>query len=90
MKSITPSMVERWVMGLREKAGRNGSTLSHSTINHCLKCLKLILREEKRRGYLYENPPEDIEQLEEHPVEKSILSIDEVRELFREDRFDVV
>ena len=49
-----------------------------------------MLKEAKRRGYLYENPAEEIEQLEEQPKEKSILSIDEVKELFREDHIDRV
>jgi hypothetical protein len=39
LSSITPNMVEEWVMGLRKKNGRSGQPISHSTINHCLKCM---------------------------------------------------
>ena len=88
LSSITANMIEVWVMGLREKKGRTGGRLSHATINHSLKCLKLMLSEAKHRGYIYKNPSECIEMLEEKPVEKSILSIDEMRFLFHEDQID--
>jgi integrase len=90
LSSITPNMVEAWVMGLREKKGRTGKRLSHATINHCLKCLKLMLSEAKRRGYILVNPSEHIEMLEEKLTEKSILSIDEMKLLFHEDHIDLI
>jgi len=83
-------MIEEWIMKLREKPGKTGDPLSHTTVNHNLTCLKIMLKEAVRLEYLYRNPAEGINQLQERPKEKSILTIDEVKELFHKDNIDRV
>lgn len=86
LQKITPRLVEDWLMGLREKKSELGEPLSPSTLNHCLGTLKIMLGEAARLGYLYGNPSAIIKPLAEYPKKKTILTIDEVKELFREDR----
>ncbi len=85
LQKITSRMIETWVMGLRDKIGRTGKPLSNSTVNHCLTCLKIMLKEAVRLDYLNKSPAESITQLRETPKEKSILTIDEVKELLQDD-----
>jgi len=73
---------------LREKNGRIGKPLSHSTINHCLTCLKIMLKEAVRLEYLHKNPAASILKLKENPREKSILTIGQVQQLFAESSID--
>jgi len=88
LQKITSKMIEEWLMTLREKSGKTGVPLSHTTVNHCLTCLKIILKEAVRLEYLYRSPATGIKQLLEKPKEKSILTIGEVKELFFEDNID--
>jgi integrase len=88
LQNITPKMIEDWIMKLREKPGKTGDPLSHTTVNHCLTCLKIMLKEAVRLDYIYKSPAASITQLRESPKEKSILTVDEVMELFREDEID--
>jgi len=90
LNKITTKMIESWLMDLREKPGRLGVPLNHITVNHCLKCLKVMLKEAKRLGYLHTNPAEEIRRLSEKPKGRSILRIDEVKELFLDDNIDRV
>lgn len=90
LQKINTLMIEKWMMGLREKPGRTGNLLSHTTVNHCLTCLKIMLKEAVRLEYLNKSPAASIVQLKENQKEKSILTIDEVRELFQDDNIDQV
>ena len=90
LQKITAKMIEEWLMKLREKSGKTGDPLSHTTVNHNLTCFKIMLKEAVRLEYLYRSPAEGIKQLRERPKEKSILTIDEVKELLLEDNINRV
>jgi len=90
LQKINSRIVETWVMTLRGKSGRNGNALSHTTVNHCLTCLKIMLKEAVRLEYLNKSPATSIIQLKEDQKGKSILSIDEVKKLFNEDNIDQI
>ena len=88
LQKINSRIIENWILALKEKPGRTGNILSHTTVNHCLTCLKIMLKEAVRLEYLHKNPADSIIQLKEKPKEKSILTINEVRKLFRDDNID--
>jgi integrase len=90
LQKINTRIIENWIMILREKPSKTGHLLSHTTVNHCITCLKIMLNEAVRLEYLLKNPANSIIQLKENPKEKSILTIDEVKELFRDDNIDRV
>jgi hypothetical protein len=69
-------------MMLSEKPGRTGVILSHATVNHCLTCLKIMIKEAVRFEYLYKSPADSIIQLKEKPKNKAILTINEVKKGF--------
>jgi integrase len=85
LNQITPKMVEDWLFFLRKKIGNTGKPLTAVTVNHCLVALRIMLGEAVRREYLKINPVINVEPLQEEQKERNILSIDEVRNLFRED-----
>ena len=82
LQKINTHTIETWIQQLREKKGRIGKTLSHTTINHCLTCLKIMLKEAVRLGYLQKNPSDPILQLKENQRKKSILTLEQVKTLF--------
>lgn len=90
LQKINSRMIESWLMSLSEKPVRNSETLSPTTVNHCLTCLKIMLKEAVRLEYLNKSPADSIVQLMEKPKVKNILSVDEVIELFRDDNIDQV
>ena len=90
LQKINVRLIEKWLMNLSEKTGRTGIVLSPSTVNHCLTCFKIMMRESVRLEYLNKNPADLIIQLKEKPKERSVLTIDEVKELFREDKIQHV
>jgi integrase len=49
-----------------------------------------MLKEAVRLDYLIKNPAEGVKQFREKPKQKSILTLDEVRELFRDDGIDEI
>ena len=65
---IRPTTVERWLLDQYESG-----PLSPTTINHTLRCLKIMTKEAKRLGYLSNDPAEGVGQLKEHRKEKTIL-----------------
>jgi integrase len=90
LQKITPKMIEKWLMELREKPSRQGKCLSPTTINHSLLTLKIMLQEAVRFEYLPNNPADKIEQLSENPKEKSILNIHEIKNLFQDDNINKI
>jgi hypothetical protein len=70
LQKITPDMVEHWLMYLKEKPRKNGDPLSPTTVNHCLRTLKIMLKEAERRGYLSADPSHLIGALRKKPKEK--------------------
>ena len=85
LNQITPKMVEDWLFFLRKKIGKTGKPLAAITVNHCLVTLRIMLGEAVRREYLKKNPVIGVEPLKENPRERNILSIEEVRKLFKDD-----
>lgn len=85
LEKITARMIERWLFSLKEAMGHKGKKLSNMTKNHCLTCLKLILKEAVRLDYLSKNPANGIMQFKEKPRERGILTFDEVKVLFMGD-----
>jgi len=73
------------VLKLKDKTGNRGIPLSPVTVNHCLTCLKIMLKEVVRLDYLQKNPAAPVRQLAAPHKGKSILTTDEVRELFSAD-----
>jgi integrase len=90
LRNITADQVEEWLLALREKPGRSGTLLSPTTVNHCLTCLKIMLKEAVNRGYLGRSPAAGIKQLAERPKEKAILTVEEMRTLFQDENIDRV
>jgi len=80
LQKITPRMIEKWVMDLKDKPSKNGMPLSHTTVNHCLTCLKIMLKEAVRLEYLTKSPADPIKQLRTRPKEKSILTLEEAQD----------
>ena len=58
--------------------------LSPATINHALRCLKVMLKEATRHGIIARDPSAFITGLSEHQAERGILTVEEVRRLFEE------
>lgn len=90
LSKIAPGMIEKWLLVLKDTESKTGNLLSHTTINHILKTLKIMIREAFRLGLINNNPATVINLLHETPKKKTILTIKEVRELFREDTISSV
>jgi len=78
LAQITSRQIEDWILALRKKG------LSPSTINHGLRCLKVMLKEATRHGIIARDPSAFITGLADHPVERGILTGAEIRKLFDE------
>jgi len=91
LAKITPRMVERWLLDLKDKPrGDHKAPLSPTTVNHCLTCLKTMTKEAARLGIIPTDPAAYVEALKETPKEKQILSLEEMKKLFREDTIPTV
>lgn len=77
LSRITPKQIEEWILQLQKS-----SSLSPTTINHCLTTLKIMLGEAAKMGLIPSNPAASVEPLKESPLQKSILTVEEVRTLF--------
>lgn len=85
LRNINTKLIEKWLLSLHDTA-----KLSGTTINHNLATLKVMLKEARRLGYIISDPTVDVSQYAEHPVNKEILSIEQVKDLFREDNFQLL
>lgn len=81
---ITPRQIEQWLMALRR------GKLSPSTINHALRCLKVMLKEATRQGIIARDPSAFITGLSESPAERGILTGQEIHALFDEKKIGKV
>ena len=75
-------------MELIQKVGKTGTVLSPTTVNRCFTNLKIMLKEAVRLEYIIKSPAEGIKQFHEKPKKKSILTLDEVKELFQDDNIE--
>jgi integrase len=78
LAGITSRQIESWILTLRREK------LSPSTINHALRCLKIMLKEATRQGIIARDPSVFITGLAEQQAERGILSGAEIRALFEE------
>ncbi len=67
-----------------------GASLSRAYCDHALTCLNVMLKKAVRQEYLHENPAAKIKRLKEDPKEKGILTIEEVKALFRDEDIERV
>lgn len=72
------------IMEFKKHLNKN-TNLSPGTINRILATLKVMFKEALKRSYIQTNPCIDIGIIKEIPKNKTILSPDEVLELFHED-----
>jgi integrase len=84
LAQITPRQIELWLLTLRR------GKLSPSTINHALRCLKIMLKEATRQGVIARDPSAFINGLAESPAERGILNGEEIRKLFDEKKIEKV
>lgn len=82
LRNITAKNIEDWLMSLHKDKKKN---LSPTTTNHCLKTLKIMLKEAKRLGYISVDPSVSISKFKEHPLQKEIISYEQFTELFNEE-----
>jgi integrase len=81
---ITSRNIESWLLALRKQK------LSPATINHSLRCLKVMLKEATRHGIIARDPSAFITGLAEKQAERGILNGAEIRRLFDEKTIDRV
>ena len=76
LSSISPKMLEEFMFSLRDKG------LSPKRVNNILSCLRVMLSEAQRLGYIQKNPFDVVRPLAIESQERGILTIEEVRKLF--------
>jgi integrase len=79
LSSITPEIVQNWVMQLSKKGYNN------STINLNIAALKVMMKEAARQKLINSNPMEKVKKLVAHNKEVQILKNEEVKKLFPAD-----
>ncbi|MCD6397149.1 MAG: phage integrase SAM-like domain-containing protein, partial [Spirochaetaceae bacterium] len=85
LRNINTKLIEKWLLSLHDTG-----KLSGITINHNLATLKVMLKEARRLGYIISDPTIDVSQYAEHPVKKGILSLEQVKNLFKEDNIQLL
>ena len=88
LQKIRSRHVEKWLIELSQKKKKDGTAFSATSVNRCFTNLKIILKESVRLEYLSKSPAEGIKQFRETPKKKSILTMDEVKELFLDDNIE--
>lgn len=81
LSGIKPYHIEKWLMRLKEEG------LSSTSIGHCYGVLRLMLGEAKRLGMIATNPVQAVRPILLTQRERGILTLDEARELFNENKF---
>jgi hypothetical protein len=81
LSGIKPYLIEKWLMRLRQEG------LSPTSVQHCYGVLRLMLGEAKRLGLIAVNPVQAVRPILLTQRERGILTLDEARELFDENKF---
>ena len=81
LSGIKPYHIEKWLKGLKD------SGLSSASVQHCYGVLRLMMGEAKRLGHLAVNPVEAVKPIHLTQRVRGILSLDEARLLFDENKF---
>jgi len=90
LRKLTEKTIDTWLLNLPEKAGRNGKPLSHSTANHCLKSLRIILNEAVREELIPFNPAAKVDALEDVAPDRALFTVRELKELFNPENFNEI
>jgi integrase len=85
---INRDKIEKWFLGLAKKKKAMGTNLSATTANHCLKTLKLMLREAVERGLIQRNPAQSVSKAKEKSPERKLLTLEEFDLLFYGDALE--
>jgi integrase len=85
LSTITNRDIERWQDIMLEKPrsdAEDAEPLSPTSINHSLICLRTILKQAVKDGYINSNPCQGIEKLATRPKGRGALSEEEATKLF--------
>ena len=81
LSGIKPYHIEKWLKSLKD------SGLSSASVQHCYGVLRLMMGEAKRLGHLAVNPVEAVKPILLTQRVRGILTLEEARELFDENKF---
>ena len=87
INQITTAIIEDWLQTLHSDDHRN---LSASTINKCLKNLKIIFSEAVRMQHITYNPADKIAHFQEPSKSKGILATEEALQLLNQDKLESI
>jgi integrase len=77
LDKIATPFIEKWIFGLKAQG------LSHSSVNHILNHIKIILEEATRKELILINPAAEVKDLAKNYVARGILELKKVRTLLR-------
>ncbi len=78
--SIRRHQIESWVMGLYKNSG-----LVPASVNRVLDCMKVMMKEALRRGYVNADPAAGVESFTEKYKVRGIITPEEINALFNKD-----
>jgi integrase len=85
LSEITTRDIERWQDKMLEtpRSDKEGAEpLSPTSINHSLICLRTIMKQAVKEGYINKNPCDGVEKLATKPKSRGALTEEEGRQLF--------
>lgn len=89
VSNITRELIKRWIIVMDNKMGRNG-TLSPSTINQSITCLRIMLDWALENGYIKGNPIAKNLRIDEITQERGIMTLEEVKQLFSDEAISII
>lgn len=84
LSAITKEMILAWLHKLPDEQSRMGRPLTKTTVNHCLRILKLMLSEAEDQGYIVRNPSKNISRLKREKKRRVLPTLEEFQKLFDE------
>ena len=81
LTDLNPVKIENWLVSL---------PLANQTKNHILYTLNIILKEAKREKLILVNPIDDVEPMASDYVERDVFSLSELKQLFPEERQELL
>jgi integrase len=83
--SIRQHQLEAWAMELYKTSG-----LVPATVNRVIDCMKVIMKEALRRGYVNSDPAAGVESFAEKYKVRGIITPDEINQLFGKDSLESI
>ena len=83
LTDISTKAIESWIVKLEDT-----TILSAASINHCIACLKVMMKEATRLGLIAHDPALSVRKLPTRRSRRELLTLAEVRDLFSEDKVD--